>query len=277
MALSQHYPEGVDWRNMAQGGKLRREPDPVQKDIQNYILAKQLQYERNDKNAREQKLKRKFNSNGFGFDSGGADANAEEAAGGSRSSRSSSGSEDTPNKQRHQESQKLVDNEEVLFDSQGHAIVLAKHTDFAKLGTATKKGKFRNALEQEIPFNVDEETQLLLREGGHIAVYKSSQHFLDTCSSGDEFEPGGRERSPKSPNRTRRSILWSTERKMQMLKQALIGQTQGKLDATREKKKDENRKLREHFKNLPPFKQHDLMSWLYHDIKYQIPNLDKTL
>ena len=111
----------------------------------------------------------------------------------------------------------MVENEGVLFDSQGNEIVLAMHTDSANLGKATKKSKFKNTLEHEIPYSVNEETQRLLWEGAHIAVYKSSRHILDTYCSADEFEP--RSQSPDSPKRQdRKSILCSTERQMKMLK-----------------------------------------------------------
>ena len=53
---------------------------------------------------------------------------------------------------------KIVSNNEVIFENNGNPIVLAKNKDFASLGTATRKCKFKNKFYQEVPIKIDENT-----------------------------------------------------------------------------------------------------------------------
>ena len=43
-----------------------------------------------------------------------------------------------------------------MFDSQGNPIILSLNKEFAKLGYATKKGKFKNQLYRDVSYQVSD-------------------------------------------------------------------------------------------------------------------------
>lgn len=55
---------------------------------------------------------------------------------------------------------KMIDNNEVIFDSRGNPIVLKDNRDFMNLATKAKKGKFKKQLYEQIPIKIDDQTNI---------------------------------------------------------------------------------------------------------------------